>query len=478
MQVYNQMRQAELLRREGGQRERVRPYSNRVNAKPQGRNALSSLLSYPSPKNQAKNLTGGLQPYASGSAAEYNGAGYPLGDASRVSFGRDRSTNILVDARPQEISPIPSVGSGYSEGQVAHAGYPGGIAAGHAAIAHSTKLLSENAARGTYQLSVTPLHKVNALALAPAKSAAAMLHEQNARQSGVLVPARAKEAVGEPAGDRRVDGIHVSKGNLDFETRRDTKGRMTIAVSRGRQSKFHERGTPREYPLCVLDEQELSVALSTNYRRECKQLERIQEAKKVLGHSTFVEDVHRLPFQLTCQRERDEKKRRKMDIARKIQEDRETELDNRRHGRLPMAPVQAARTEDQQKPAGAGLGHNFDYMNIDELKQHENGILNLFEGERHMAQYDSHNKIDAKTGKSKSYVRLSQYEYDTIFERDPSFNEKKAFVDVFRRKWREDKGYCSMFDKRSNYKLAQSKSIETLTRQQQLTASIKARVQR
>ena len=95
-----------------------------------------------------------------------------------------------------------------------------------------------------------------------------------------------------------------------------------------------------------------------------------------------------------------------------------------------------------------GKGSNFDYMNIDELQQHGNGILNLFEGDKAMAQYDSHNKIDAKSGKSKSYVRLSQQEYDTIFERDPSFNEKKAFVDVFRRKWREDKGYCSMFDKR------------------------------
>ena len=75
-------------------------------------------------------------------------------------------------------------------------------------------------------------------------------------------------------------------------------------------------------------------------------------------------------------------------------------------------------------------------------------------------------------------MRLSQQEYDTIFERDPSFNEKKAFVDVFRRKWREDKGYCSMFDKRSNYKLAKSKSIEALTRHQKLQLAIKARVHR
>ena len=54
--------------------------------------------------------------------------------------------------------------------------------------------------------------------------------------------------------ERRIDGIHASKGVLDFETKLDPKGKMTIAVSRGRQSKFHERTTPREYPMCVLDE--------------------------------------------------------------------------------------------------------------------------------------------------------------------------------------------------------------------------------
>ena len=76
-----------------------------------------------------------------------------------------------------------------------------------------------------------------------------------------------------------------------------------------------------------------------------------------------------------------------MEIARKIQEDRETELDERRQGRLHMAAaaVVSPGTRAQPKKAGTNLGHNFDYMNIDELKQHENGILNLFEGEKHMA---------------------------------------------------------------------------------------------
>ena len=52
--------------------------------------------------------------------------------------------------------------------------------------------------------------------------------------------------------------------------------------------------------------------------------------------------------------------------------------------------------DDQDKDGAAGGmamgGGHFDYMNIDELKQHENGILNLFEGEKNIAKYVSHNK--------------------------------------------------------------------------------------
>jgi hypothetical protein len=48
------------------------------------------------------------------------------------------------------------------------------------------------------------------------------------------------------------------------------------------------------------------------------------------------------------------------------------------------------------------------------------------------------------------------FQYESIFDNPPTFYEKKAFVDVFRKKWREDKGYCSMFDKRNQYKSAKS----------------------
>lgn len=118
---------------------------------------------------------------------------------------------------------------------------------------------------------------------------------------------------------------------------------------------------------------------------------------------------------------------------------------------------------DLDDPVGTG-GHNFDYMNIDELKQHEQGILNLFESDTGLAGYVSHNKpvpnkFSSVAAKSKKYVRLSQLEYDTIFEKDPSFNEKRAFVEVFRRKWKEDKGFCSMFHKRQKFRQAKSAAL-------------------
>jgi len=49
------------------------------------------------------------------------------------------------------------------------------------------------------------------------------------------------------------------------------------------------------------------------------------------------------------------------------------------------------------------------------------------------------------------YVRLSSSDYNKIFDREPTFNEKKAFVGIFRHKWMQDKKYASMFDRRKQY---------------------------
>lgn len=95
-------------------------------------------------------------------------------------------------------------------------------------------------------------------------------------------------------------------------------------------------------------------------------------------------------------------------------------------------------------------------MNIHELKQHEVGILNLYE--QNTGYKIKHNKTD--NGMNIFDIRLSAGEYDSIFDNPPTFQEKKAFVEVFRKKWKEDKGYCSVFDKRSIYKAAKNSNIK------------------
>ena len=58
--------------------------------------------------------------------------------------------------------------------------------------------------------------------------------------------------------------------------------------------------------------------------------------------------------------------------------------------------------------------------------------------------------------------------YDLKDQREKSqpqvtFYERKAFVDDFRRKWREDKGMVSLFDKRQKYRLANQRVKSAVT---------------
>ena len=92
---------------------------------------------------------------------------------------------------------------------------------------------------------------------------------------------------------------------------------------------------------------------------------------------------------------------------------------------------------------------NFQFMSIKELKKHEKGILNLFE--EGMRKRKSHNKTDEH---ALFDIKLTSEEYESIFDGPPSFYEKKAFIETFRRKWREDHGHCSLFDRRGFYKEA------------------------
>lgn len=69
-------------------------------------------------------------------------------------------------------------------------------------------------------------------------------------------------------------------------------------------------------------------------------------------------------------------------------------------------------------------------MSINELKLHEKGILNLFESQQAVAKMISHNK---PSGNEHAFVghnmsdpnifeaKLSQQEYDSIFDNPPTF---------------------------------------------------------
>jgi hypothetical protein len=46
-----------------------------------------------------------------------------------------------------------------------------------------------------------------------------------------------------------------------------------------------------------------------------------------------------------------------------------------------------------------------------------------------------------------------------IFEREPTFNERKAFVGAFRHKWMREMNLTSVFDRLKSYKQLSSKEI-------------------
>ena len=74
-------------------------------------------------------------------------------------------------------------------------------------------------------------------------------------------------------------------------------------------------------------------------------------------------------------------------------------------------------------------------------------MLNVYETENTINHQRAEKKsVDAKSGFDFG-VRLSQEEYASIFQKPVSFYAKKAHVDSLRQRWREDKGYGSIFQK-------------------------------
>ncbi len=104
------------------------------------------------------------------------------------------------------------------------------------------------------------------------------------------------------------------------------------------------------------------------------------------------------------------------------------------------------RDEERVKPRTAEprAKKSFRHMSIKELRLHETGILNLYKdggalAHTHNKEVESEDMFD---------VRLTKEEYESIFEGPPTFHEKRAFMENFRKKWREDHGHCSLFDRR------------------------------
>lgn len=102
----------------------------------------------------------------------------------------------------------------------------------------------------------------------------------------------------------------------------------------------------------------------------------------------------------------------------------------------------------------------------------------MFEDEKHLKVYATqHNKLqgDLRTGK---YVRLPSSDYNQIFDREPTFNEKKAFINIFRQKWMQENKHSSMFDRRKLYTEAKSSSQKALSRQQLLKENFRLRMEK
>ena len=73
------------------------------------------------------------------------------------------------------------------------------------------------------------------------------------------------------------------------------------------------------------------------------------------------------------------------------------------------------------------------------------------------------------------FARLTREEYEVIFDRNPSFNEKRAFIEVLRRKWKQDKGYASKFSKIKSYRAAKTRTQNILMRKMYAEAKTKAK---
>ena len=112
---------------------------------------------------------------------------------------------------------------------------------------------------------------------------------------------------------------------------------------------------------------------------------------------------------------------RQHEIDERIKDKKQRQMLLGQRGRAMSAVSQRPPATGQGEESG-GLNtrmRNFNKMSINELRQHEKGILNLYESQLAIAKMISHNKVD--NAGNLFDIKLTQLEYDSIFEHPPSF---------------------------------------------------------
>eukprot|EP00347_Sterkiella_histriomuscorum_P022517 403338193 len=297
--------------------------------------------------------------------------------------------------------------------------------------------------------------------------------EQDKTQLSVI-PKRLQEREAQVQSQTDLKGqIHINASQAI------NRSQLKSAVGNRRQHLEFEQQKDKSYKICKFDENEMKLMISKSFHQEKENWAQIQEFKKAVQQQPYIENIE--TFSLKFNR----KEKLLLNSFKKKQtndylQSKVNEKVQRRASTSALSQRQNIESDMQQKNQQSNNNHkksprkelidnqrnfkNFTQMSIYELKQHEKGILNLYDTvNQSVPQKILHNK--PSQGQSNVFdVRLSQNEYDSIFDSVPSFKEKKAFIEVFRKKWKEDKGFCSMFDKRQAFKQALDEKRKSFTK--------------
>ena len=119
--------------------------------------------------------------------------------------------------------------------------------------------------------------------------------------------------------DLKVHGIHQNNQKLFFELKQEEfSGKTMITVPLAKQSKFGPatyKKKEKEYRLVKLKDRELEKAMSDSTKLEMSEIASIQRQKEQSSQEVYFEDILTFPIELRCQKDRNERKRRNLDIG-------------------------------------------------------------------------------------------------------------------------------------------------------------------